>query len=78
MTTTYSVVFRCDDGRAPRCRIRLEYSAAEIRLLDRGRVRAEQAGWALGFRTAPGVGVPPLPTFDLCPACAALRPAGPR
>jgi hypothetical protein len=58
------------------CSERLEYSAAEIRSLDRGRVRAEQAGWLLGYRTTPGVGVPPLPTFDLCPACASLRPPG--
>jgi hypothetical protein len=73
MTTTYAVTFRCDDGRAPGCRIRLVYDAPEVRHLDRGRVQAERAGWVLGFASQVGGGVT---TVDVCPACAGLPTRG--
>ena len=69
MTTTYAVTFRCDDGRAPGCRIRLVHEDESTRQLDRGRVKAERAGWVLGYRPHASGGVR---SHDLCPACAAL------
>lgn len=69
MTTTYSVDYRCDDGRAPGCAIRVRYAYDALRHLDRARGGAEAAGWRLGFRPDAG-GV--VRSYDLCPACAAL------